>query len=220
MNILSWARFLLFGRHFTSDGNIHSFSCKGQFLKPRWGHWRNKPKWQFLLNSLSRRLKTSSSSISCRESGPYSCCKICLFFFLGWRCLWLLLYLLPNRLRSDFLHLWLLFFLDLFILLHLLKEPLTLFMNTALFSRAFANIFLLCWWNTSFHWWGLFYRRSFPWWWSCFWLLNFSWRSRPKHSRKDSILLLWFCLFCWFDILNSSHFFNFTFFFFEITLST
>ena len=127
------------------DRNVHSFSCRRQFLKPRGSHWRNKPEWQFLLNSLSWCLKTRPSSISCRKSCPCCCCKICLFFFLGWRCLGLLLYLFLNRFWSNFLNLGLFFVLDLFFLLHLLLKSLTLFMNTALFSRAFADIFLLCW---------------------------------------------------------------------------
>ena len=203
-----------------SDRNIHCLSCRRQFLKSRWSHRRNKPKWQFLLNSFSWCLKTRSSSISCRESCPCCCCKICLFFFLGWRSFGLLLYLFLDRFWSNFLHLRLFFVFDLFFFLHLLLKPLTLFMNTALFSRAFGNIFLLYWWNTSFHWWGLFQRRWFPWWASWLWLFNFSRRSRPKHSRKDRSLLIWLCLLCWFDILDSSRFFNVTFFFFEITLST
>lgn len=127
------------------DRNVHSFSCRRQFLKPWGSHWRNKPEWQFLLNSLSWCLKTRPSSISCRKSCPCCCCKICLFFFLGWRCLGLLLYLFLNRFWSNFLNLGLFFVLDLFFLLHLLLKSLTLFMNTALFSRAFADIFLLCW---------------------------------------------------------------------------
>ena len=81
-------------------------------------------------------------------------------------------------------------------------------MNAALFSRTFANIFLLCWWRTSLDWWCLFHWRCFFYWRFSFWLRHLYWWPRSEYSREYRWLFFRLDLFYWFDILDSVNFFN------------